>query len=69
MDANGNFVISWTSNGQDSSLDGVFAQRFNSAGAGIEEGEFQVNTYTSSAQTSSTVAMNGTGFVIAWAKL
>ena len=32
MDANGNFVVAWTSVGQDGSGDGVYAQRFNAAG-------------------------------------
>src|SRR5262249_24723607 len=32
MDAAGNYIITWQSDGQDSSGYGIFAQRFNSAG-------------------------------------
>ncbi|MBI1347830.1 hypothetical protein GC163_16260 [bacterium] len=66
MDANGNFVATWTSFGQDGGVDGVFAQRYNSAGV-AQGSEFQVNTYTTSSQGNSTVAMDADGdFVITW---
>src|SRR5688572_19463686 len=49
-DADGDFVIAWSSsNGQDGSGYGVFARRFSSAGAALAS-EFQVNTYTSDDQ-------------------
>jgi Ca2+-binding RTX toxin-like protein len=66
---NGDFVISWTSDGQDGSSDGIYAQRYNSAG--VAQGkEFQVNTYTDSFQNSSTVALGSNGeYVIAWQSL
>ena len=32
MDANGDFVVTWTSYGQDSDRDGIFARRFNVQG-------------------------------------
>ncbi|MEH2284126.1 MAG: cadherin-like domain-containing protein, partial [Nostoc sp.] len=70
MDANGDFVISWTSYGQDGSYDyGIYAQRYNSSGV-AQGGEFQVNTTTSSNQNNSTVAMDASGdFVISWQSL
>ncbi len=66
MDADGDFVVAWNSNGQDGSIDGVFGRRFNAAGTpqGVE---FQVNTYTASSQTSVDLAMEpGGDFVAAW---
>ncbi|MEH2075124.1 MAG: cadherin-like domain-containing protein [Nostoc sp.] len=66
---NGDFVISWTSNGQDGSSDGVYAQRYNSAGV-AQGNEFRVNTYTDSFQNSPTVALGSNGeYVIAWQSL
>ena len=66
MDAAGDFVITWSSFGQDGSSDGVYAQRYNAAG--VAQGvEFRVNTTTLNSQSASTVAMDATGdFVIAW---
>ena len=65
MDAKGNFVITWHSYGKDGSGYGIFAQRFNKKGKATGS-EFQVNTYTKSAQHPA-VAMDGTGnFVITW---
>jgi hypothetical protein len=67
-DAAGDFVITWSSNGQDGSGWGVYAQRYSAAGA-AQGGEFRVNTTTQNDQTQAAVAMNpATGdFVIAWA--
>jgi hypothetical protein len=67
MDANGNFVVAWTSSyGQDGSADGVYAQRFNAAGV-LQGSEFRVNTYTTSSQTLGQVAMDPAGdFVVVW---
>jgi hypothetical protein len=46
---------------------GVFAQRFDSAGARVG-GEFQVNTYTVYGQRDPSIAMRADGFfVVAWA--
>ena len=44
-DPDGDFVIAWTSDGQDGYIGGVFARRFNSGGMALGV-EFQVNTYT-----------------------
>ena len=50
--ANGNFVVTWSSNGQDGSGWGVYAQQYNSSGAKLG-GEFRVNTTTTGDQTVS----------------
>ncbi|MGL5094552.1 MAG: hypothetical protein ACRDD1_03135, partial [Planctomycetia bacterium] len=66
MEANGDFVVVWTSDGQDGSSSGVFAQRFNAAGAPLGM-EFQVNTFTTLAQVRPRVAMDADGdFVVVW---
>jgi len=66
MDADGDFVIAWTSNGQDGSGLGVYAQRYNATGATLG-GEFRANTTTSSTQGDPSVAMDAGGnFIIAW---
>jgi Dockerin type I domain len=66
MDQNGDFVVAWLSGGQDGSDYGVFAQRYNAAGA-TQGTEFRVNTYTSGRQIAARVAMDQTGnFVVAW---
>ena len=66
MDANGNFVVVWSSYLQDGSSNGIFGQRFKADGSPIG-GEFQVNTTTSGNQTEPSVAMDDRGnFVVAW---
>jgi hypothetical protein len=66
MDANGDFVIAWMSNGQDGSNYGIYAQRYSAAGAAVGS-EFRVNTFTSGNQTRPSVAVDADGdFVIAW---
>jgi hypothetical protein len=66
MDAVGNFVVVWNSSIQDGSEEGIFGQRFNSAGAAVGS-EFQVNTYTILSQSNASVAMLASGgFVVAW---
>jgi hypothetical protein len=66
-DADGDFVVTWGSfGGQDGADRGVFAQRFNSAGA-LVGAEFQVNSHTTGAQDLPSVALAPSGsFVIAW---
>lgn len=69
VDQDGDFVVAWESAGSygsDTSHWSVQAQRFDSAGA-MTGGEFQVNSYTSSHQYRTSVAVNGRGdFVVAW---
>jgi Ca2+-binding RTX toxin-like protein len=67
MDAAGNFVIAWDS--PDGSGDGVYAQRYNVAGAALG-GEIQVNTFTSSGQQAPAVVMAANGDVtVVWESL
>ena len=66
MAPDGRFVIAWSSNNQDGSNRGVYAQRYDPSGVATGA-EFKVNTYTSGQQDRATVAMDGAGnFVIAW---
>ena len=66
MDSDGDFVITWQSRYQDGSNNGIYAQRYNASGV-AQGSEFQVNTYTTSLQNSSRIAMDSDGdFVIAW---
>jgi hypothetical protein len=65
-DASGNFVVVWASTGQDGSLDGIFGQRYDSAGAALG-GEFRVNSYTPNTQRGPSVASDASGnFVVVW---
>jgi hypothetical protein len=70
MAADGSFVVVWESYGQDSSNSGgIFAQRYDAAGAPAG-GEFRVNSYTTGGQQNVDVAMDATGnFVVVWFSL
>ena len=64
-DEQGNFVVTWQSR-HDGSYTGVYAQRYDAAGA-PRGGEFQVNTFTTNYQQSPVVGMDPLGsFVITW---
>ena len=69
VDSDGDFVVVWrsaASSGTDTSADSVQGQRYASDGsaAGVQ---FQVNTYTTSVQTSPAVSMDSAGdFVVVW---
>jgi hypothetical protein len=66
VDANGGFVVSWTSFDEDGDGYGVFAQRFDKDGEKSGE-EFQVNTYTDDDQFAASIAGDADGhFVIVW---
>jgi hypothetical protein len=66
MDVEGNFVVVWSSYSQDGNADGIFGQRYDAGGV-PRGGEFRVNTYTTSFQTSPAVAMDAGGdFVVVW---
>jgi hypothetical protein len=67
MDATGNFVVAWQSDGgHDGDGWGIFAQRFDAAG-NPQGSEFRVNTTTANDQQYPAVAMNrGGAFVITW---
>ena len=64
--ADGGFVVTWTSENQDSSGSGVFGQRYNSDGTS-RSSEFQVNTYISRTQHNPSVTSLVDGsFVVTW---
>jgi hypothetical protein len=67
-DADGNFVVAWESQDQDSPGGyGIYAQRYNAAGAPLA-GPIQVNTTTFGQQFGASVGMDDSGnFVVAWA--
>ena len=59
-DADGDFVVTWSSGGQDGpGTPGIFGARFDSAGA-LLGAEFQVNVYSTGIQTGSAVAAEAT---------
>ncbi len=62
----GGYVVTWTSVGQDGSMEGIYAQRFDAAGdpAGSET---RVNTGTAFNQSGSSVsALSDGGYVVTW---
>lgn len=63
--ANGNFIITWNSDGQDGSLDGIYAQRFDVSGTPLGL-EFPVNTYTTNTQNFPRIAAGNGNFLITW---
>ena len=66
MEDDGNFIISWQSNGQDGSGNGVYAQQYSANGL-AQGSQFRVNTYTTNGQLYPSVAIDNNGnFVIAW---
>lgn len=66
IDIDGDFIITWASKDQDGQFEGVYAQRYNSAGVAIGS-EFRVNTYTLGVQTSPCIAIDNDGdFVVSW---
>ena len=69
VDANGNYVVVWTSAAQDGSGTGVFAQRYNARG--IPQGtDFRVNQQTTDNQDGASVAMKSDGgFIVTWTSL
>jgi hypothetical protein len=68
-DSSGNFVVVWTSDTQDGSNSGVFAQRYASSGIPVGP-EFRVNTQTISFQETPSVAADSSGnFVVVWSSL
>ena len=67
MSGSGDFVISWTSYGQDGDVDGVFARQFRFNGEAKGD-EFQVNSHWNNRQDRSDVGMDNNGnFVVVWA--
>jgi hypothetical protein len=66
MDADGDFVVTWTGYADGVAGYGVYAQRYNNAGA-AQGGEFLVNTFTPNVQQFPSAAMQANGdFFVAW---
>lgn len=66
MNDDGEFVVVWSSYGQDGDGAGIFAQRYDRYGFGQGE-NFQVNTHTARSQDQPDLAMDSTGnFVVVW---
>ena len=67
MDANGNYVVVWSSDRQDpDGSKGVYGQRYNAVGV-AQGGEFRINSTAAGDQVSPSVAMNANGdFTVAW---
>jgi hypothetical protein len=64
--AAGGFVVVWQSRYQDGSGNGIFGQRYDSAGS-PQGGEFRVNSFTRSDQFSPSIASDASGnFVVVW---
>ena len=67
VDANGNFVVTWSCFLKDGSGYGVYARRFNAAGTPRDANEFRVNQVTKHWQVTPDVGMDDAGnFVITW---
>ncbi len=65
MDADGDFVVAWQTNGQESGQ-GIYARRYNNAGV-AQGGEFHANTCTDMDQDWAGAAMDPDGnFWIVW---
>jgi hypothetical protein len=66
MDADGNFVITWESYGQDGTSEGIYAQRFTNSGA-AQGNEFMVSSHMTGIEAIPSVAMDSQGdFVVTW---
>jgi hypothetical protein len=65
-EASGEFVVTWSSTGQDGDSVGVFGQRYDRGGGRVGD-EFQVNTHTADIQANASVASDGRGdLVVVW---
>ncbi len=66
IDAVGNFVVAWHSDGQDGDDLGIQARRFAANGLALG-GEFRVNSTTADDQSAPAVAMgDGGAFIVTW---
>ena len=64
--ADGGWIVTWTSVGQDGDFGGIYQQRYDAAGTAVG-GEVQVNTVTASNQDASSVAvLSDGGWVVTW---
>lgn len=65
MNKNGDFIITWHSNGQDGSGFGVYAQQYDRSGSVIGS-EFKVSTSSTNTQEMPTVAYSDEQAVVVW---
>ena len=66
MDAHGNFIVAWTSAGQDGSGNGVYARRYSAGGVALGS-EFLINVTTAGDQAFPHMALEADGdFVVEW---
>jgi Ca2+-binding RTX toxin-like protein len=64
--SDGSFVVTWTSDGQDGSSNGIYGQRYAADGTALGS-EFLVNTFTTNGQFQPSVtALSDGGFVVTW---
>ena len=64
--ANGSFLVTWSSQSQDGSAFGVYAQQFGSTGSPIGS-EFRVNSHASGDQKDAVISADSLGhYVVAW---
>ena len=67
MDSDGDFVVAWSSFGQDGSGYGVYARRYDQSGTAQDATEFRVNQTTLHYQQQPAVSMDSDGnFVVTW---
>jgi len=65
VDANGNTMVAWSSNGQDASTFGVAGRSFDCDGQALGP-DFLVNTYTAGSQNQASIASASGDFVVVW---
>lgn len=66
MDARGDFVVSWSSESQDGSGRGIYAQAYDWTGA-ADGPEFRANVFTANNQTRPAIALDASGdAIIVW---
>ena len=67
MDADGDFVVTWTSFGQDGGSNGIYSRRYQADGTALDADDVLVNVFTSTSQQISDVAMDAAGnYVVVW---
>lgn len=68
MDADGDFIVTWTSRNQEGNgTRGIYARRYNKDGTPKDTNDVLINTYTTNDQIHSSVAMDGTGnYIVVW---
>ena len=66
--SDGGYIVTWMSNGQDGSQYGIYGQRFAADGTPHSDGEFLVNTDTTSSEQyyPSVTALADDAFVVTW---